>query len=63
MINFQNNTLNGKPIIRWEVRFRTTLGFHMTVDEAVIAALSIEMPVEMIQAIPCAISEDTWEPK
>lgn len=63
MIDFAANTLDGKPIIRWEVRFRTTLGFHKTAKEAVEAAESIEMPVEMIQVIPVAISEETWEPR
>lgn len=64
MIDLVENTLNGKPIKAWVVRFHTTLGFRDKLEDAIEDAERIMMPPEMIQTIACAITEDgDWEPR
>lgn len=61
--NGEFGTLDGKPIIRWEVRFITIRGWFNTHMEAVQDATLINMPFEMIKAHAVAVTEDNqWEP-
>lgn len=56
-------SLNGKPIVRWEVRFVTLQGWFKTLPEAIENANLINMPFELIQPHSVAVTEDgEWEP-
>lgn len=57
MILLDQGTLNGVPIKKWEVWFRTMHGLHKTLDEALVSAAATDMPVEMIRAVPVALDE------
>lgn len=66
MIQHENGefgTIDGKPIIRWEVRFVTLRGWFASHQEAVLDANLIGMPYELIKAHAVAVAADgTWEP-
>ncbi len=56
-------TINGKPIVRWEVRFVTLRGWFQSLQAAVLDANLINQPFELIKPHPCAVAEDgDWEP-
>lgn len=57
-------TVMGKPIVKWEVWFRTMHGLHTTREEALIWAAAEELDPMIIRAVPVAIAEDgTYEEK
>lgn len=58
MILLDHNTLDGKPIVRWEVWWRSPDGLHKTLDEALMSAMAAEMPPQLLKSVPVAIAED-----
>lgn len=61
MILLETSEVNGQPILRWEVWFRTIRGLHQTLDEAREHAVLTEMPFDLIRPTPVAVAESTYE--
>jgi len=57
-IDLAMGTVNNKPIVRWEVWWRTVVGLHKKLDDALTAAILEEMPPMMIKAVPVAVADD-----
>lgn len=63
MIDMAAKTVDGKPILRFEVWFRTIQGLHKTLDDALTWAAAEELPAHMIQAVPVAVADGYYEEK
>ncbi len=61
MINLEAGTVDGEPITSWVVWFRTYKGLHRTLEEALVACMSTEMPPDLIKAVPVALTATTYE--
>ena len=59
----EKGTIDGKPIVRWEVRFVNMRGYHKTLAEALLDSAVTNQPPELIQTACVAVAEDgSWEP-
>lgn len=62
MINLEEGTLNGDPIIDWEIRWMTPFGLTPDLDEAVRVVKSYELePNLYVWPVSIAISESERE--